>query len=304
LKSLALIVTLMLHATGLWNHVPSSTRSTLTAATSSSGHTASLPVGHDLSANPLAFRVGNQPLHLDAAGAFAIDATTGTVLYSQDPTKHLPIASVTKMITAVVIMSRHSPDETVTIPKLPTYDTAAETIGLIPGENYRLGDLVEAALIPSGNDVADALAIFDAGTITKFAARMNAKMAEWGITDTRFSNPSGLQDSDNYAAAEALAKVAQLALINPFLRDTVSKSQVSFTSATDRTFNLTTTNQLLATGKFYGIKTGYTPAAGECFVGLTRINGHEVITVVLGANDRFGTTQTLANWIERNWEWL
>jgi D-alanyl-D-alanine carboxypeptidase (penicillin-binding protein 5/6) len=133
---------------------------------------------------------------------------------------------------------------------------------------------------------------------------MNAKTAEWGITDTHFTNPTGLQDAGNYASAEALTKIAGLSLASPLTRQTIRQSSATITSGGGRVIPLQTTNKLLDSGKYYGIKTGYTPAAGECFVGLTRIQGHEVITVVLGAGDRFGTTQTLTNWIGRNWQWL
>jgi serine-type D-Ala-D-Ala carboxypeptidase (penicillin-binding protein 5/6) len=204
----------------------------------------------------------------------------------------------------LVILSRHTPDERITLPALPAYKPEDERIGLFAGESYTVGDLVQAALINSANDAADALALYDAGAIPKFAARMNAKMTEWGITSARFSNPTGLFDNDNNASTEALGKIAGLALTNAFLRQTILKPEAAITSATGRVINLVSTNKLLATGQFYGIKTGYTPAAGECFVGLTRINGHEVITVVLGAGDRFGATQSLANWISRNYQWL
>jgi len=158
--------------------------------------------------------------------------------------------------------------------------------------------------VPSGNDAADALAIIDASSVPKFAARMNAKMTEWGIADTHFASPSGLQDAGNYTTAAALAKIASLALASPDLAKTVKFINVSFTSSTGRVYNLKTTNDLLASGQFYGIKTGYTLAAGECFVGLTRVNGHEVITVVLGAGSRFEATTTLTNWIGHNYQWL
>jgi len=226
------------------------------------------------------------------------------VLYSKNAGTHRPIASVTKLVTAIVILSRHSTDEMVTIPTLPEYPLEAETIGLVPGERFKIGDLLEGLLVPSGNDAADALAIIDSGSVPKFSARMNTKMTEWGIDDTHFASPSGLQDIGNYTSAAALAKIAGLAMNSPFLAKTVGLTEVSFTSSSGRPYNLKTTNQLLALGQFYGIKTGYTLAAGECFVGLTRVNGHEVITVVLGADSRFGATTTLTNWIGHNWQWL
>ena len=306
MKTLALIVTLLLHATGLWGRVPAGTRAHLTAAdTSLPGviKTSDIPT-KPVPPGPLPLQTANEPLSLGVASAIAVDAATGTVLYSQNPGAKRPIASVTKLVTSLVILSEHSPQDLATVPKLPAYDPADELVGLVPGETYRAGDLVTAALVQSGDDAADALALWDSGSATKFAVKMNSKMAEWGITGTHFASPSGLQDQNNFATAEAVSRIALLALSSPFIRHAVSLQSTTITSTAGRTIYVQTIDQLLATGQFYGIKTGYTPAAGECFVGLTRIGGHEVVTVVLGADDRFGETQKLSNWISRNWQWL
>ncbi len=311
MKTLALLVVLALHSTGLWSHLASDTRAHLsaratgvTAVANAATNPNVITTNAPLEPSALPIQASTEPLALNATAAIAIDRSTATVLYSKNASAKLPIASVTKIVTALVILSRHSPGDTVTIPTLPDYPTAAETAGLFPGDNFRLSSLLEAMLVPSANDAADALAIWDAGSVTKFAARMNAKMSEWGIVGARFSNASGLQDEGNYASASALAKIAGLLLANRDLATIVTHTSISLTSGQGRTYNLKTTNDLLASGTFYGIKTGYTPAAGECFVGLTRTGGHDVITVVLGAGDRFGATTTLTNWISRTWQWL
>jgi D-alanyl-D-alanine carboxypeptidase (penicillin-binding protein 5/6) len=304
MKILALLVVLALHLTGLWTLVPSHPRARL-SADASTNSTGPMPANASpLAASSIPVKIASAPLSLNAASAIAVDESTGTVLYSQDVDTERPIASDTKLINTMVILSRHKVTDTVTIPKLPTYQPADEVIGLVPGETYTVGALVQAALIQSADDSADALAIWDAGSATKFSDEMNAKMKQWGITGTHFSSPSGLQDTNNYATASALAKIASLAMTDPFIKQTVDQPSATITSGAGRQITLTTTDDLLASGNFYGIKTGYTPAAGECFVGLTRIQGHEVITVVLGATDRFGATQDLANWIGSNWQWL
>ena len=215
-----------------------------------------------------------------------------------------PLASITKLVTAMVVLSHHQTDQLVTIGQLPAYTSDDDTIGLAAGETYRLGDLINAALIPSANDAADALAIYDAGTTTTFVAEMNAKMKQWNIPDTHFNSASGLNDDNNYTSAIALGRIATLALANPVIAADVQKPSATFSSTAGRQFSVNTTDDLLATGQFYGIKTGYTAAAGQCFVGLTKIDGHDVITIVLGSTDRFGETQALVNWIGTNWQWL
>ncbi|HUD11851.1 MAG TPA: serine hydrolase [Candidatus Saccharimonadia bacterium] len=302
MKTLALIVTLALHVTGVWQNLPATAKASVTAVDTATP-VGSLPVR--MTAPPaLPVQTGNPALSLNASSAYAVDTATGTVLYAQNAADPRAIASITKLVTILVILSTHKTSEEVRIPTLPSYQTTDQTMGLQPGETYQLGDLVRAILIYSADDGADALAIYDAGSTTKFAAKMNTKMAEWGITGAHFSNPSGLTDAGNSASAEAVAKIAELALTNPFIRQTVGQSKAVFTNTAGRQFNLPTTDDLLASGQFYGIKTGYTLNAGECFVGLTRIQGHEVITVVLGAGDRFGATLSLTNWIGLNWQWL
>ena len=303
MKFLALMVTLALHLTGLWPHVQANTRSRLAAAVST-GSLRPQPVPVSLWTGPLPTRTGSDPLHVDAVSAIAVDLGTGTTLYEQNASATRPIASITKLATSLVALSRHQPTDEMKIPTLPVYNPDDSLVGLRPGETYSIGDLVRAALINSGDDAADALALGDTGSETKFVDEMNAKMSTWGIAGVHFSNPSGLKDQDNYATADSVAKIAELALTSSFIRQTISQQQATITSTDGHTIDLNTTDNLLASGQFYGIKTGYTPAAGECFVGLTRIDGHEVVTVVLGAGDRFAATQTMANWISRNWQWL
>lgn len=302
MKTVALIAILFLHAAGLWSSAPQGAKDAL--LTRSSETMPSVAAAPTFAAASLPVRTADTSLTLDAAATLAVDRASGTVLFANSADERRPIASVTKMVTALVISSRHSLDERVTIPTMPQYPVDAETMGLVAGDTFRLGDLLEAALVPSANDAADALAIIDAGSTSAFAERMNAKMAEWGIADTHFASASGLVDSDNYATATALAKIAGLLLTNPDLKKIVDYTSITITSGAGRTYNLKSTNDLLASGQFYGIKTGYTLAAGECFVGLARINGHDVITVVLGSSNRFGTTTTLTNFIGRTWQWL
>ncbi|HEY6736947.1 MAG TPA: serine hydrolase [Candidatus Saccharimonadia bacterium] len=306
MRVLFLSLMLVLQATGAWSHLPAGTRSRMSAhAVNPNLVSAQAPAPPELPiSGPWPVQLAANPVHINATSAMAVDVASGTVLYDQDAHQQLPIASITKLVTALVVLSRHNLTDIMTIPTLPQYKPEDERIGLVPGETYQLQDLLQALLIQSANDAADALAIADAGSTSQFAARMNSKLADWQISGARFVSPSGLIDTGNYATADALTKIARLVLTNAFLRQTVSEAAATITSGTGRTINLQSTNQLLAGGDFYGIKTGYTLAAGECFVGLTRINGHEVITVVLDASDRFGDSQTLANWISRSWQWL
>jgi D-alanyl-D-alanine carboxypeptidase (penicillin-binding protein 5/6) len=249
-------------------------------------------------------KTSDAPLRLTAGAVYAIDRDSGQVLYQRNAGTPRAIASITKLATAIVIVHNHELDDIITVPDLPTYQPEDELLGLVPGEQYRVRDLLAGLLVQSGNDAADTLAIADSGSLPAFSAKMNRLMSEWGVRGSRFSNPSGLSDTGNAASAQAVAQIGQLALHNSTLRKLVDTGSTTMRSQSGRVTNLAPTNQLLQSGRFNGIKTGYTLAAGQCFIGLTTVQGHEVVTVILGSQDRFGETLLLTNWINRNYSWL
>jgi D-alanyl-D-alanine carboxypeptidase (penicillin-binding protein 5/6) len=295
------ILALALHLTGLWPHIGAHYQVKLANAVTPQGEFISAPVSpaapfQTLTPTPLKLETGSS--------AYAIDLASGQVLYDQDADKPRPIASVTKLMSVMVALGSLKPAQIISVGKLPDYQPADETLGLVTGEQFQVIDLVKAALIPSDNDAADALGLATSGTLPKFYAAMNARAHEWGITDAHFTSASGLIDNGNLVSAAAVAKIASLDLTSPLVRQLIATHDTTIRDTAGKAFNLTTTDDLLATGRFYGIKTGYTEAAGQCFVGLTKINGHDVITVVLGSSDRFGETESLVNWIGSNWTWL
>jgi serine-type D-Ala-D-Ala carboxypeptidase (penicillin-binding protein 5/6) len=243
------------------------------------------------------------PPAVSAASWYALDLTTGLLLGAKNADQQRPIASITKLATTLVILHDHELSDTLTLPKLPTYQADDEIIGLQAGERFTVHDLLAALLINSADDAADALALADSGSQTAFVAKMNQLVAQWGITGAHFSNPSGLIDTGNTVSAKAVAQIAELALRNQAVQQLVKTPQATIHDSAGRTFTLNTTDTLLQSGQFQGIKTGYTLAAGQCFVGLTTIQGHQVITVVLGSQDRFGDTTNLADWINQQYRW-
>ncbi|HSH31766.1 MAG TPA: serine hydrolase [Candidatus Saccharimonadales bacterium] len=258
------------------------------------------PAPHQPLAEPI--RTGPEELKLAARAAYAVDLNTAAPLYQQNSRQALPIASITKIVTAMVIIKSHDLEEVVTVPALPSYRPEDAQLGLTPGQRFKLRDLLAASLIPSANDAADTLAIFDAGSGSAFAAKMNRLVGEWGITEMSFTNPSGLPDG-NVASAENLAKISKIALANPSFSTLVATNAVTISDLGGKSYPLVSTNQLLADARIIGLKTGYTPTAGQSFVSLATIKGHRVITVVLNSPDRFGETTQLINWIERSYSW-
>lgn len=248
--------------------------------------------------------IGTAPeLNLTATSALVIDRSTGQTLYAKDPTKQLPIASITKLFTILVILRDHSLDEVVTVPPLPTYQPGAVLLAAPTGSKFTVEDLVKAALIPSDNDAADILAIHDAGTPAAFTAKMNQLMADWGIEDLHFTNTNGLIDSGNYATAQSLSQAGRLLLTSQTAKALVQTQAATIKDQSGRTYSLATTNELLKEPGFYGIKTGYTPQAGQCLVALAQVHGHDIISVLLGSQDRFGETKRLVDATSQGYTW-
>lgn len=240
---------------------------------------------------------------LYAKSIYVVDATTGTVLHKKDANTARPIASLTKMMTILTILKEHGADEKVTIPQLAPYKPGDALAGLTPGDTFALKDLVAASLIPSDNDAADSLAIYDSGTKEKFYGKMNTIAKEWGLSSATFASASGLQDAGNQASAKDLATIARLGLYNKLFAELTSTKTMKVTSGQGKVYTLNTTNDLLDGVRVFGLKTGYTPASGECLVTLSKINGHDIITVVLGSQDRFGETTKLLDWVTNSYSW-
>lgn len=247
---------------------------------------------------------GSTPeLNLTTNNALVIDAATGQVLYAKNPDARVPIASVTKMFTILMVLKDHSLDETVTIPTLPSYEPGAVLLGAPTGAKFKLGDLVKAALIPSDNDAADALAIYDAGSVPAFIAKMNQLMKDWDLSNVHFVSANGLVDANNYATARSLGLAARLLLTNSSAQAITSSQTDTIRDSSGRAYSLNSTNELLQEPNFYGIKTGYTPLAGQCLVAGAIVHGHKVISVVLGSQDRFGETKKLIEGISQGYSW-
>lgn len=252
---------------------------------------------------PQPILTGKEEPGLMAPSVMAMDVQTGQVLFAKDANTPRPIASITKLATALVILDHHNLDEVVTIPNITPSRPDDAKLGIAPGQKFVLSELIKALLIPSANDVAEALAIWDAGSNANFSAKMNNLVARWGISDMHFNTPSGLIEDNNYASASSLAKLGKLALTSKVIAETVSQSTATLSDKTGNVYPVVSTNKLLEDPRIKGLKTGYTVAAGQSFVGLADIGGHQVITVVLNSPDRFSETASLINWIERNYQW-
>jgi serine-type D-Ala-D-Ala carboxypeptidase (penicillin-binding protein 5/6) len=215
------------------------------------------------------------------------DVDTGDVLWRRRPVRVLSIASLTKVMTALVVVAETKPDDAVRItPAALKYEGSA--IGLLPkGRRVRLETLLNGLLLVSGNDAAIALAVHVAGSERRFVALMNRRARRWGLECTRFASPHGLEDG-NRSCARDLAVLTRLAMAKPRIRRIVRRRQVAFRfPIKGGKLFLTGHNPLIRLGYpgAIGLKTGYTDAAGRCFVGVARRDGRRLGVVLLNSRD-------------------
>ena len=230
---------------------------------------------------------------------YLFDADTGEALVEQNPDMVRHVASLTKMMTALLVIENGSDlNASITIPDRLTPEfqsikaNRGHTIGLQAGESVRRIDLLYAMLLPSANDAASVLASDAAGgDLAAFAARMNARASQLGCTTTHFSCPHGLYDANNYSTARDLAKIALACYANQNYRQ-VADTVLYQLPATNvhETRTITTTNKLLQPGSTayrsyaHGMKTGFTTKAGRCFVTFAQQDGHTYGLVILGSD--------------------
>ncbi len=223
------------------------------------------------------------------------NATTGEVLASSDARAHLAIASITKLMTVLVALDRLGLADTVDVDARAAA-VGQESIYLRAGERITVRELVEAALIQSANNAADALALAVSPDFTSFAELMNAKAAELGLADTHFVRPDGLDADGAYSSARDATTLAQVAMRIPFVRQTVR--QVTAVIGGGRTLH--TWNDLL--GVFpgvIGVKTGHTDGAGWSQVAAVQADAGTIYATILGSpsrSQRNDDLQTLLAW--------
>jgi serine-type D-Ala-D-Ala carboxypeptidase (penicillin-binding protein 5/6) len=229
-------------------------------------------------------------VHL-AAGV-VVDSTTGRVLWAHHPHLRRPVASLTKLMTALLV-AQHGVHGRFTVTPAMTGEQGY-TIGLHVGDRVRVRDMLAAMLIASANDAADALAVHRSGSLDAFVHLMNREAHHMKLSDTRYSNPSGIVDAGNHSSAWDIADLSRDVLAKAPLRRLVALKFYRPASGGPYVNG----NQLLwnypdATG----IKTGQTALAGNCLVASATRNGHTIIAVELGVSgDQFASATHMLDW--------
>ena len=229
-----------------------------------------------------------------AHGILLKELNSGRVLYEYDAGKRMSPASLTKIMSALVILERGQLDDLVTIS--PNAARAHKThLRVKAGQVFRLEDLLKAMLIMSANDACLAAVEHVGGDEAQFVTLMNDKAAALGLADTHFSNGCGFDNPDHYSTAEDLATLSVIALDQPIFRQLVREERAIITPISGhRAYVLHNTNRLL--GRIpgvEGIKTGFTSKAGRCLIAKVSQNGSDLLLVILNSKRRWNTATNL-----------
>ncbi len=246
-------------------------------------------LSHHAPPGPSPYGSGPAPQHVHVPAKFPLrsgllfNVKTGQVLWSRNPRARVPIASLTKMMTALLVVAHTRPTDTALITSQAVHFTGSG-MGILPLHKHVLvRTLLYGLLLPSGNDAAIALAQHVAGSLDRFIAMMNARARAMGLTCTHFTTVSGIVDRGNYSCTRDLAVLAHAVLEQPLLAKIVaSRSAVEPLPVKTGRAWLYNNNPLLI--ERYpgadGVKTGYTHAAGQCLVGAAR-RGNTWLGIVL-----------------------
>ena len=254
---------------------------------------------------------------IDAKGAIVVDIKNGVILYEKNIHKPLYIASLTKLMTTIIVLEENNPNEIVTISKNAS-ETPGKKMWLAPNEKITVENLLYASLIESANDAATALAEHNAGTVENFVNKMNQKAIELVLHSTTFVNPTGLDEKEGADQAENtieggnISSVYDMTLLSKyaygksFIRRAVTKTELDIASTNEKiTHELKSTNALLESYlPILGLKTGTTDNAGQCLIAIIQNEkGNDILTVVLGSQSRYNETKILADWALRTYKW-
>ena len=223
---------------------------------------------------------------VSAKSAVLIEAESGRVLYQQNAFVRLPMASTTKIMTAIVAIESGDTRRTVTVSP-DAVGIEGSSVYLYPDEQLTMEELLYALLLESANDAAAAIAIAVAGSVENFAKRMNEKAESLGLTATHFTNPHGLDDEAHYTSAYDLAVLSAYALKNETFRAICATTRKTIPLKGDEgTRVLVNHNKMLTRYEgAIGVKTGFTKRSGRCLVSAAERDGLTLIAVTLGAPD-------------------
>lgn len=242
----------------------------------------------------------DEAVSVSARSAVVMERSTGTVLYGKNAHEQLPMASTTKIMTALVALEHSTPDEKVTVSH-EAVGIEGSSMYLMPGEVLLMSDLLYGLMLASGNDAAIAIAMHVAGTTEAFVELMNQKAVELGLLNTHFVTPNGLHDDDHYTTAYDLCVIARAAMENETFSQIVGTTYYTTQSGNTIRYFKNKNKLLWQFEGATGLKTGYTSMAGKCLAFSAKRNDMELIGVVLKSGDIFGESTALLDYAFDNY---
>lgn len=247
---------------------------------------------------PVSIAEAQAPPSLSAEGAALIDVASGRILYSKNGTKKMRIASLTKTMTAIVAIETGKLDDVVTVPP-EAIGVEGSSIYLKRSEKLTLEELLYGLMLRSGNDAAVTIATHIGGSVPGFTYLMNEKAALIGMEHTNFTNPHGLDDSNqHYSTPEDMAKLSAYALRNPVFRQIVSTKvkDISWEGEEWDRRLLNKNKMLHLYNGADGVKTGYTKLAKRCLAASATRDGRQLATITLNASDDWNDSAKLLDY--------
>jgi len=247
------------------------------------------------------FKLSAEP-QLNSTHYILIGPATNAIILSKNSDEKIYPASTTKLVTALTALNIYPLDEELTINQ--EYKEG-QIMDLKLKEKITIKSLVTALLVYSANDAAFTLANHHQKGESGFVDEMNLFVQKYGLKNTHFINYDGIHNENHYSTAYDLSQIARLAIKKSIITETVKQKKVTVEDV-NKTIKheLTSTDELLGViPEIEGLKTGWTPDAGGCFIGLINLNGHYLISVVTQSEDRFVDTKNLIDWAKNNVFW-
>lgn len=234
---------------------------------------------------------------INAKIGLIFDRKSKTSLYEKNAQKQVPMASTTKIMTAIVVLENADLKTVVTVEKKAA-GTGGSRLGLKVNDKITVHDLLYGLMLESGNDAAVALAIHVGGSVEGFSELMNKQAQKMGLINSHFVTPHGLDSDGHYTTAYELAMMADYGLQIPKFKEIVSTKNYNIT-INGQAREISNTNELLGNlDGVYGVKTGFTNGAGRCLVTSCKRGSLDIITVVLGSDTKKIRTESSINLIE------
>lgn len=231
---------------------------------------------------------------LSASGVLIVDLDSGQTVYESRASVPRPMASLTKLMTALLIVEHHDLDEWVTVPK------SVETVegskaNLKAGDRFQVGDLLTAMLVKSANDAAHVLALYHSGTMDEFVAEMNARTRVLGLKGTTYENATGLDETAQRSTPRDLVWLTMYVLREPEIANRMAIRRATIVSQSGSVVDLTHTHTLmLNTPGILAGKTGTTDAAGECLLSVLQVGDRRLAVILLNSSDRYADMRTVS----------